>query len=152
MKSFEIALLIGLCLCLQAQSFAQDSKPPASPVPELRCDEPISRACNAALTELLAARKLIEAQGRELEAARLRLEAEKQRTKLLAEKNQQLIEHAEALNEALIAERQAKEALRQLSEQQSERIAKLDADKKRLKRLRAIAAIAGIAVGAIIRR
>ena len=124
--------------------------------PELRCDEPITRACSAALTELLAARKVIDAQVAELEAAHLRLEAEKERVKLLAEKTQQQAEQIEALNVALTAEREAKEFLRQSNENKDSQIADLKSDKKQLKKQRNAAGVGGfvtgVLTGVVIRR
>lgn len=152
MKLFAASLLICLFLVLPQRAFAQDLPKPALPADELRCDEPITRACSAALAELLAARKLIEAQTKEIEAAQLRLASEKERTKLLAEKTQQQAEQIETLNTALTAEREAKEFLRLSNESKDKTIADLKGDKRRLKRQRVVAAVVGVAVGAVIRR
>lgn len=99
MTRFAIAICL-LCL-LTSLGYAQSL--PASATPAPQCDEAVARSCRAAVDELGAARKLIEAQGAELAASKASLDAKSAQLKLLADANQALIEQVEALKEAAAA-------------------------------------------------
>lgn len=145
----KLAILICLVLPLTSNCYAQNS--PASATPSLGCDEGIVKACRAAAGELVAARKLIEAQGAEIKALNERLAAEKEKTRLLAEKNQILIEANENLNAAIASQKDAAATLQKLIDEQRERIGSLEKRLAAAKRRTLIATLAGFVGGVFIR-
>lgn len=147
MKQFAIALL-SLCLLFPTGSYAQDSPNSATPA----VDPGLLRACGAAVDELKAARQLIEAQRKEIEAAAARLEVEKQRLQFFAEKNQLQIEQADALRVQIEAMEKAKAILLDLQQRQQERIAKLEENLSKARRRTVIGILVGILTGAILRK
>lgn len=129
--------------------YAQNS--PGSGTPSLGCDEGIVKACRAAAGELVAARKLIEAQAAEIKALNDRLATEKERSRLLAEKNQILVEQNEALNAAIASQKQAAATLQKLIDEQRGRIENLDKKLAAAKRRTLLATLAGFIGGVFIR-
>lgn len=95
------------------------------------CDG-LARACSAAADELKAARSLIAAQETELTATKNRLEIEQQRAKLEGERAELYKAQADNLTASLAAERQAKDAVQKLSDEQAKRIANLEGRLNRL--------------------
>jgi len=98
------------------------------------CDG-LARACSAAADELKAARSLITAQAAEIEATKGRLEIEQARTALQTERAELYKSQADNLTASLTAEKQAKDALQKLSDEQTKRITNLE---KRLGRSKAV--------------
>jgi predicted RNase H-like nuclease (RuvC/YqgF family) len=136
--------LLTLSVC------AQNSTRSGSPA-DLGCDEGIVKACRAAAGELVAARKLIEAQAAEIKALNDRLATEKERSRLLAEKNQILVEQNEALNAAIASQKQAAATLQKLIEEQRGRIENLEKKLAAAKRRTLLATLAGFVGGVFIR-
>ena len=124
---------IAICLLCLATSlgFAQSS--PGSATPALQCDEAVARPCRAAVDELAAARKLIEAQTAELAAAKAALDAKATQLKLLADANQALIEQVEALKEAGAARAEQVKGLEELAGKFQLRVGDLEKDLKKQK-------------------
>lgn len=144
----------GLCLlCLLTLTASAQSSPgsglPAITPGRAGCPEGLLRACTAAADELAAARKLIDAQGRELDAARTALDAQKERTRLLAEQNGALVAQVDALKTALDAQRQATAKLDELVGKFQLRVADLEKDLAKAKRRTKQAALAGFLGGAV---
>ena len=144
-----LEILICLVLPLTLNCYAQNS--PGSGTPSLGCDEGIVKACRAAAGELVAARKLIEAQAAEIKALNDRLATEKERSRLLAEKNQILVEQNEALNAAIASQKQAAATLQKLIDEQRGRIENLDKKLAAAKRRTLLATLAGFIGGVFIR-
>ena len=150
MKRYAITISFSILLLplLALTSCAQSSQTSDIPAP----GEGLVRACSAAAAELGAARKLIEAQQKEAEVARLRLETEKERAALMAEKNEALSQQIDALTAAIQAEREARAFLQQLIEQQRDRIAKLEDKAAKTRKRSLIMTLAGVVLGLTIGR
>lgn len=137
----------GIVICLwflaTLPGFAQSS--PASATPA--CDEAVTRACRAAADELLAARKLIEAQTAELKAAKDAADATALRLKLMADANQALTEQVEALKTALDAEKARAAEIEKLVEKFKLRINQLEREKSRGRKLTGAAFVGGLVLG-----
>lgn len=123
------------------------------PVSATPADEAgVIRACTAAAEELLAARRLIDAQRKEIDAATARLDLEKERLALMAEKNQLQIEQLEALRSQIAAMEKAKGILLQLQDRQQQQIASLEARLAKARRRTLLGILGGVLAGAILRR
>ncbi len=115
----------------------------------LQCDEAVARSCRAAVDELGAARKLIEAQNAELAAAKAALDAKATQIKLMADANQTLIEQNEALKESLAARAEQVKSLEELIGKFQIRIADLEKKNARGRRFTVGAFVGGLVLGAV---
>lgn len=122
---------------------------PASATPAPQCDEAVARPCRAAVDELAAARKLIDAQGAEIAAGKAALDAKSTQLKLMADANQALIEQNEALKEALQAREEQAKGLEELIGKFQIRIAELEKKNSRGRRFAAGAFIGGLLLGVV---
>lgn len=107
----------------------------------------MTRACRAAVDELLAARKLIEAQGAELVASKAALDAKAVQLKLMADQNQLLIEQADSLKEALAAREAQIKSLEDLIGKFRLRIADLEKKSARGRKVATGAFVGGLLLG-----
>lgn len=136
---------IVICLLFLATLPASAQNSPASATPA--CDEGIARACRAAADELTAARKLIEAQGKQITATEDRLKIETERLGLMAEANQALTEQVEALKAALDAEKARAAEIEKLADKFRLRVERLERDKARGRKLTGAAFVGGLLLG-----
>lgn len=145
--------LLMLCLLSTLAAYAQNSPQPGihAASPET-CPDGLLRACNAAVDELQAARKLIASQDAELKAAAVALDAQRERVSLLAEQNGILQKQIAELNAAIEAQKAAGSAMTELLEKYRLRVVDLEADlaktKRRVRKMALGAFVGGLVLGA----
>ena len=102
----------------------------------------LARACSGAAAELKAARNLIAGYESQIAAADARIDLAKKEIESLKQLGTLEAERGAKLEEVIAAEREAKEALIKIKEEQAARVASLE---KKLSRSRRFALIAGVA-------
>lgn len=135
-------------LALCAHSSAQQVIPAGEP----RCDESVTRACSAAVAELRAARDLIAAQQKELDAMSARLAIEQERAGVIQQKLMLMGEQNQALIVEADAAKQARGKQEQLLETYRQQIAKLQEDIAGGRKRAIWLTIAGFVTGVLVRR
>ncbi|HEY7218994.1 MAG TPA: hypothetical protein VH985_11460 [Candidatus Binatia bacterium] len=123
------------------QTLAQNSQPSTIPAADASCDG-LARACSAAAKELRAARELIKGYEANIAAADARIELAQKEIESLKQLGDLERARAAELESVITAEREAKDVLIKLKEEQAQRIAGLE---KKLSRSRKFALIAGVA-------